>query len=124
MFKNISSKILIYKCEETGKKITLEPNQTSKSKNDYLIRQKSLCDIGSGVCENVDASADLKKQVTTLKSQLTKANKKIKELEAKIADFNKEEVVKEEVVKEEVVKEEVVKEEVVKEEVVKEEPKS
>lgn len=87
MFKNISSKILIYKCEKTGKRIALEPNKTSEFGNDYLIRRNLLCDIGSGVCENVDASADLKKQVSTLKSELTKADKKIEKLEAKIAEL-------------------------------------
>lgn len=88
MFKNISSSILIYKCNKTGERITLEPDQTSEAGNDYLIRQKLLCDIGGGVCEKVNASADLKKQVSSLKGQLTKANKKIIELEAKIAEFN------------------------------------
>jgi len=90
MFKNISSSILIYKCSKSGERITLEPNQTSEFGNDYLIRQKLLSDIGGSVCEKekVDDSADLRKQVSTLKRQLTKANKKIIELEAKIAEFN------------------------------------
>lgn len=92
MFKNISSSTVIYKCSKTGERITLEPNQTSEFGNDYLIRQKLLSDIGGSVCEKekADNSADLKKQISSLKGQLTKANKKITELEAKIAGFNAE----------------------------------
>lgn len=37
MFKNISNKVLIYTCENTGETITLEPDKTSEFGNDYLI---------------------------------------------------------------------------------------
>jgi len=92
MFKNISSSILIYKCSKSGERITLEPNQTCEFGNDYLIRQKLLSDIGGSVCEKekADASADLRKHISTLEGQLTKEKNSNDKLKKEIRDFKKE----------------------------------